>query len=220
MDAINIACSRPYQVLVGSGLLDEAGAKIAGVTGCCTAALVADDTVDALYGDRVQGSLERAGCRVARFCFPHGEQSKDMGTYVRLLNFLAENRLTRGDAVIALGGGVTGDLAGFAAATFLRGVPLVQLPTTLLAAVDSSVGGKTAVDLPQGKNLAGAFHQPSLVLCDCGTLDTLPDGVFRDGCAEVYDLVLEEGRTPEEATAFSAGKTPQDLSALCQSYGF
>ncbi len=194
MDAINIACSRPYQVLVGSGLLDEAGAKIAGVTGCCTAALVADDTVDALYGDRVQGSLERAGCRVARFCFPHGEQSKDMGTYVRLLNFLAENRLTRGDAVIALGGGVTGDLAGFAAATFLRGVPLVQLPTTLLAAVDSSVGGKTAVDLPQGKNLAGAFHQPSLVLCDCGTLDTLPDGVFRDGCAEVikYGVLCDE----------------------------
>lgn len=185
MDTVKIECSRPYEVLVGAGLLDTAGEHIARTTGCQTAAVVADDTVDALYGDRVQVSLERAGCRVVRFRFPHGEQSKTIATYVQLLHFLAENRLTRSDAVVALGGGVTGDLAGFAAATFMRGMALVQLPTTLLAAVDSSVGGKTAVDLPQGKNLAGAFHQPSLVLCDCDTLDTLPADVFRDGCAEV-----------------------------------
>ena len=185
MDTVKIECSRPYEVLVGAGLLDTAGEHIARTTGCQTAAVVADDTVDALYGDRVQVSLERAGCRVVRFRFPHGEQSKTIATYVQLLHFLAENRLTRSDAVVALGGGVTGDLAGFAAATFMRGMALVQLPTTLLAAVDSSVGGKTAVDLPQGKNLAGVFHQPSLVLCDCDTLDTLPADVFRDGCAEV-----------------------------------
>lgn len=185
MDAITVRGAQPYQVLVGRGLLDEAGRRVVDATGCSCAALVADNTVDGLYGDRVQRSLESAGSRVVRFRFPHGEQSKNMETYVRLLHFLAENRLTRTDAVVALGGGVTGDLAGFAAATYLRGVPLVQLPTTLLAAVDSSVGGKTAVDLPQGKNLAGAFHQPSLVLCDCDALDTLPADVFRDGCAEV-----------------------------------
>lgn len=185
MYAIMAAGARPYEVLVGSGLLEQAGERIRRATGCTAAALVTDDTVGALYGDRVQNALEQAGCRVVRFIFPHGEESKNMGTYAQLLGFLAESRLTRADAVVALGGGVVGDLAGFAAATFLRGVPLVQLPTTLLAAVDSSVGGKTAVDLPQGKNLAGAFHQPSLVLCDCDTLSTLPDDVFRDGCAEV-----------------------------------
>ncbi len=185
MYALTASGVRPYEIHIGSGLLERSGGVIRSATGCVSAALVTDDTVGELYGDCVQKSLEWAGCRAVRFTFPHGEESKNMETYARLLGFLAENRLTRSDAVIALGGGVAGDLAGFAAATFLRGMPLVQLPTTLLAAVDSSVGGKTAVDLPQGKNLAGAFHQPSLVLCDCDTLSTLSDDVFRDGCAEV-----------------------------------
>ena len=104
---------------------------------------------------------------------------------MELLNFLAQQQLTRSDLLVALGGGVVGDLTGFAAATFLRGVKFIQVPTTLLAAVDSSVGGKTAIDLPAGKNLAGAFYQPSLVLCDTDTLNTLPRSVFLDGCAEV-----------------------------------
>ena len=119
------------------------------------------------------------------FVFPAGEESKNARTYLELINFCAENRLTRADALIALGGGVVGDLTGFAAATYLRGVHMIQVPTTLLACVDSSVGGKTAVDLPAGKNLLGAFHQPDLVICDPELLETLPDAVFADGMAEV-----------------------------------
>ncbi len=193
MRSILVGGARPYEVLLGSGLLDRTGEYVRRAGNCETAAVVADDIVDALYGDRVQASLEGAGCRVVRFRFPHGERAKCAETYVQLLGFLADSRLTRTDAVVALGGGVTGDLAGFAAATFLRGVMLVQLPTTLLAAVDSSVGGKTAIDLPQGKNMAGAFYPPSLVLCDCDTLSTLPESVFRDGCAEVikYGVICD-----------------------------
>ena len=119
------------------------------------------------------------------YVFPAGEESKNGQIFLDLLNFLAENQLTRSDMIVALGGGVVGDLAGFAAASYLRGIRFIQVPTTLLAAVDSSVGGKTAIDLPAGKNLAGAFCQPSLVLCDTDTLNSLPTDIFRDGCAEV-----------------------------------
>ena len=119
------------------------------------------------------------------YVFPAGVESKNGQVFLDLLNFLAKNRLTRSDMLVALGGGVVGDLAGFAAASYLRGVRFLQVPTTLLAAVDSSVGGKTAIDLPAGKNLAGAFCQPSLVLCDTDTLNSLPTDIFRDGCAEV-----------------------------------
>ena len=119
-----------------------------------------------------------------------GEASKNAATYLELLNFLAETQLSRTDLIVALGGGVVGDLAGFAAATYLRGIRFVQIPTTLLSAVDSSVGGKTAIDLPAGKNLVGAFCQPSLVLCDIDTLNTLPEEIFRDGCAEVIKYAI------------------------------
>ena len=122
--------------------------------------------------------------------FPAGEASKNGETYLSLLNFLAESHLTRSDLIVALGGGVVGDLAGFAAATYLRGIDFIQVPTTLLAAVDSSVGGKTAIDLPAGKNLAGAFCQPVLVLCDIDTLHTLPEDIFRDGCAEIIKYAI------------------------------
>jgi 3-dehydroquinate synthase len=138
-----------------------------------------------LYGDAVEGSLKEAGWTVVRHALSHGETNKNIETYARILDFLAGSRLTRMDAVVALGGGVTGDMAGFAAATYLRGVKLVQIPTTLLACVDSSVGGKTAVDLPAGKNLVGAFYQPHVVLIDPDTLSTLPDEIFQDGMAEV-----------------------------------
>jgi 3-dehydroquinate synthase len=124
----------------------------------------------------------------------HGEKSKNSVTYINLLNFLAENHITRTDALLALGGGVVGDLTGFAAATFLRGIKFIQCPTTLLAMVDSSVGGKTAIDLECGKNLAGAFYQPSVVICDITTLDTLSEKIFYDGCAEVikYGVIASE----------------------------
>ncbi|HCG35752.1 MAG TPA: 3-dehydroquinate synthase, partial [Clostridiales bacterium] len=148
-----------------------------------------------LYASRLQQVLEKTGYTVIKFVFCHGEASKNAATYIQLLHFLAKNHLVRTDAVFALGGGVVGDMAGFAAATYLRGVRFVQLPTTLLAAVDSSVGGKTAIDLEGGKNLAGAFYQPDLVLCDCSLLETLEPRHISDGLAEVikYAVVRDEG---------------------------
>jgi len=169
-----------------------------------------------LYLNRVKDSLERAGFRVHSFVFPAGEDQKNGGTYLKLLEFLAARRLTRADGLIALGGGVVGDLAGFAAATFLRGIGFLQLPTTLLAAVDSSVGGKTAIDLTNGKNLAGAFYQPQAVLCDLDTLDTLPAEVFADGCAEVikYGMIGDPALLARlETVDFRAD--PEELVARC-----
>ena len=185
MKTIHISASKSYDVLIGHGLLREAGSRIAAVSGSACAAVISDDRVFRLYGETVCASLEAAGLRTVSYVFPHGENSKNLLEYAKILNFLAENHVTRADVLVALGGGVTGDLGGFAAATYLRGIRFVQLPTTLLAAVDSSVGGKTAVDLPAGKNLAGAFYQPELVLCDLDTLGTLPREIFLDGCAEV-----------------------------------
>ena len=195
MNAVQVKASREYDVLIGAGLLDRCGELIAAVHKPCTAAIITDDTVNALYGERVEASLAAAGYKVVRFVFPHGEENKNLMTFAAAQNFLAENRLSRSDLVVALGGGVVGDLAGFVAATYLRGIRFVQLPTTLLAAVDSSVGGKTAVDLPAGKNLCGCFSQPSLVLCDYETLSTLPEETFAEGCAEVvkYGVLADEG---------------------------
>lgn len=190
MNTIHIAASREYDVLIGHGLLDELGTLAAGGVDAKTAAIVSDDSVFALYGKRAAAALERAGLRVVSFVFPHGESSKNLSVYGQVLNFLCENRVSRTDVVVALGGGVVGDLAGFAAATYLRGIRFIQVPTTLLAMVDSSVGGKTAIDLPAGKNLAGTFYQPWLVLCDPDCLTTLPEEIFRDGCAEVIKYAV------------------------------
>lgn len=185
MKTISVDASTKYDVYVGQELLSTAGAAIAGILKPCKAAIISDDTVFPLYGKTVTASLTEAGFDVIHYVFPAGEESKNGNTYLSILNFLAENTLTRSDVIIALGGGVVGDITGFAAATFLRGIAYVQIPTTLLAMVDSSVGGKTAIDLPAGKNLAGAFYQPRLVLCDLDALNTLPQPTFCDGCAEV-----------------------------------
>ena len=190
MRSITVDASTRYDVLIGDALLDRSGELIRGVWSGKTAAVVSDDNVFPLYGEKVCRSLERSGINVSSFVFPHGERSKNLSTYSELLEFLCEKHITRGDMLVALGGGVTGDMNGFAAATYLRGIPFVQIPTTLLADVDSSVGGKTAVDLPAGKNLVGAFCQPSLVLCDPHVLSTLPDPVFYDGCAEVIKAAM------------------------------
>ena len=185
MTTVHVAASREYDVLIGRGLLDRLGETVKSTTKAQTAVVVAGDIVSPLYGARAMASLEAAGLRTLSCVLPHGEQHKTLETYGGLLRFLSENRLTRTDVLIALGGGVTGDLTGFAAATYQRGMPYVQVPTTLLAAVDSSVGGKTAVDLPTGKNQVGAFYQPSAVLCDPDLMDTLPESEFRCGTAEV-----------------------------------
>ena len=185
MKTVTVSASRRYDILIERGLLRRAGELVRGVTNAGTVMLVSDDSVWPLYGETVQKSLADAGFSVCRFVFPHGEGSKCAKTYLALLDALCENRLTRADAVVALGGGVAGDLTGFAASTYLRGIGFIQIPTTLLAAVDSSVGGKTAVDLPTGKNQAGSFYQPCIVICDPNTLETLPEEQYRCGCAEI-----------------------------------
>ena len=190
MRTVHVNASRQYDVQIESGLLQAAGQQIRAVSGAKTLMLVSDDSVWALYGEQVQAALAHAGFAVCCFVFPHGESSKCAQTYLALLNALAENRLTRADALVALGGGVVGDLTGFAASTYLRGIGFIQIPTTLLAMVDSSVGGKTAIDLPAGKNLVGTFYQPQLVLCDPDCLSTLPEDIFRDGCAEVIKYAI------------------------------
>ena len=185
MKTIHISASRPYDVKIGGGLLPTLGEEAAALCAGRTACIVCDDNVAPLYEKPARTALEEAGFAVHTYVFPHGEQSKCGENFLKLLGFLARCHVTRSDLLIALGGGVTGDLTGFAAACYLRGIDYIQVPTTLLAMVDSSVGGKTAIDLPEGKNLCGAFYQPVLVLCDTDTLQTLPDGIFRDGCAEV-----------------------------------
>ena len=190
MRSIHIKASREYDVLVERGLLDRAGELLREVSAPGMAAIVSDDTVYALYGERTVKALEKAGYRVHSFVFPAGEGSKNLSTYADVLHFLGEHRFSRSDVVVALGGGVVGDLAGFAAATYQRGMGFAQIPTTLLAAVDSSVGGKTAVNLASGKNQVGCFYQPSLVLCDPDTLRTLPPEEYRNGCAEVIKYAV------------------------------
>lgn len=194
MKTVAVHASRAYQVLIGSGLMSQLGAYAAELKAPGKAAIISDSNVWPLYGQAVQQSLHVAGFDTVHYCFPAGEISKNTTTYTEIINFLADSKLTRSDIIIALGGGVVGDITGFAAATFLRGISYIQVPTTLLAMVDSSVGGKTAIDLPAGKNLVGAFYQPSLVLCDLDALQTLPDEIFRDGCAEVikYGVLYDE----------------------------
>ena len=177
---------REYDIKIEKGLLDTAGACCRGVLPKAKRiAVVTDSNVGPLYLERVQKSLEEAGFAVKGIIVPAGESSKSVEMLGRLYDQMLAFGLSRTDAVAALGGGVVGDLAGFAAATVLRGVDYVQIPTTLLAQVDSSVGGKVAIDLPAGKNLAGAFWQPKLVLMDPDCLHTLSDRVFSDGMAEV-----------------------------------
>ena len=184
MRTVHVNASKNYDVLIGEGLIDRSGELTAKVLRPCRCVIVSDDTVDELYGDRVQISFSYAGFDVVRFAFPAGEPSKNLDTLADLLNAMGAARLSRSDLVVALGGGVTGDMAGFAAAIYARGVRFVQIPTTLLAAVDSSVGGKTAVDMPFGKNMVGAFHQPSLVVTDTDVLQELPAEQLSNGSAE------------------------------------
>ncbi|MDR3225802.1 MAG: 3-dehydroquinate synthase [Clostridiales Family XIII bacterium] len=177
---------RPYNIMIGSGVIAEAGALIAGPAGGSNLCVISDENVRALHGASLTDTLGHAGLKYFSFVIPPGEESKNIGRLSSIYDWFAEGgKLNRGGLVVAFGGGVVGDLAGFAAATWMRGVRYVQIPTTLLAMVDSSVGGKTAIDLKSGKNLVGAFHQPALVLIDPALLDTLPQREFGAGLAEV-----------------------------------
>ena len=193
MTTIHVPVQKAYDVLIERGILSKCGEIIRDLTGSSTCAIITDDNVDKLYAAQLTATLEAAGLRVVKFVFPHGESSKCAATLMRIYSFLCENDITRSDCLVALGGGVTGDMTGFAAATFLRGLHYVQIPTSLLAQVDSSVGGKTAIDLPEGKNLVGAFYQPDIVLCDPDTLNTLPREFLIDGMGEVvkYGMIAD-----------------------------
>ena len=195
MKTVSVSASRQYEILIERGLLRRVGELVRSVTNAGTGMLVSDDSVWPLYGETVQKSLAESGFSVCRFVFPHGENSKCAKTYLALLNALCENRLTRADAVVALGGGVTGDLTGFVAATYLRGIDFVQIPTTLLAQVDSSIGGKTGVDFNCYKNMVGAFHQPKLVYMNLSALKTLTDEQFACGMGEIlkHGLIKDQG---------------------------
>lgn len=192
-ETIHIKASRPYDAVIGKGILKEIGPAIKACLSYPHIVILTDDNVDRLYAGTVVESLAQAGLKCHKYVFPHGEQSKGIDTLCGFISSMAECGTGRADAVIALGGGVTGDIGGLAAALYMRGIGFIQVPTTLLAMADSSVGGKTAIDIPQGKNLIGAFHQPSLVWCDTDTLATLPHDILRDGYAEVikYGILFD-----------------------------
>ncbi len=194
METVHIKTSTEYDVLIGRGLRVSLGERARTVNGGKTALTVTDDTVAALYAGPAAAALEAAGYRTETFSFAAGEQSKTAQTWLAILNKMAELGMMRSDLTVALGGGTVSDLAGFAAATYLRGSDWIAVPTTLLAMTDASVGGKTGFDLEQGKNLVGAFYQPRLVLCDPDFLHTLPQSVLSDGFAEVikYGMIGDE----------------------------
>ena len=208
---IDIDAGTGYEVMVGPELLQRCGDIAARLVGPRRVAVITDETVEKLYLDPVVRSLTGAGFRVCTFSFLAGEGSKNIGTLSAILEFLAEEGLTRSDCLAALGGGVVGDLAGFAAGCYLRGIRYLQLPTTLLAAVDSSVGGKTAVNLRGGKNMAGLFLQPAAVLCDTGCLATLPPPVLADGLAEAIKTGILSG---EELFSLLEGDAAGRLSEI------
>lgn len=185
MEKVTISVGAGYDILIDKGILDDAGKYIKEVKPRGKCAVITDDNVDKFYGGRVMKSLEGAGIEAVKFVFPHGEASKNHSTLLNIYDFLAEHGFTRSDYIAALGGGVVGDTAGYAAATYMRGIDFVQIPTTGISQSDSSVGGKTAVDIKAGKNLVGAFHQPRLVICDPDTLSTLTPKFYSDGMAEI-----------------------------------
>jgi len=195
----DVACwvetaTQRYPIFVGYGLLDKLGEELKKVSSSRVAIVISDENVSRLYGDRVEKVLRNAGFAVNSFVVPPGEKTKSINTAIDIYNFLIKKRVERDDMLIALGGGMIGDLAGFVAATYLRGIPWIQVPTSLIGMVDASIGGKVAVNHPVGKNLIGAFYQPNFVLADTRALATLPERELTSGWAEVvkYGLILDK----------------------------
>lgn len=208
MKDLLVATGKPYHIKMERGLLRHAGEEIRAVSAARRVVVVSDSNVAPLYADAVLSSLQAAGFEPMLFTFPAGEASKRFAVVEEMITAFLQHGLTRSDLTVALGGGVCGDMVGFASAIYLRGIDFVQIPTSLLAQIDSSVGGKTGVDLPAGKNLIGAFWQPRLVLIDPDTLDTLPEHYFSDGMAEaikygcIKDRSLFEKISQEDAHTF------------------
>lgn len=191
MKTLHLHVSKPYDVLLESGLIKRTYKLIEPFCKGRNVAIITDDIVDRLYGESLLRQLKESGYSVVKYALPNGELSKNINTLSNILEFLAENNFKRNDYMIALGGGVPGDITGLASAIYMRGIGFIQIPTTLLAMVDASVGGKTAIDLKAGKNLAGAFWQPSLVICDIDIIKNLPENIFKEGMGEVlkYDII-------------------------------
>ena len=185
--------SGEYEVLIRKGASSDIGKKLKQIARGNKTAIITDDVVMPLYSDSIIGELSGCGFETCVYVLPHGEASKNGREYLKILEFLAESGLDRRDTVVALGGGVVGDMAGFAAATYLRGIDCVQIPTTLLSMTDSSVGGKTAIDLKAGKNLAGAFKQPKFVAIDTDFLETLPEAEIKNGLGELIKYAVIDG---------------------------
>ena len=195
MKIINVKTNDSYDVYIERGILSETGKYVRKVSRAVRAAIISDSNVAPIYAERVEKSLRENGFETSLFVFEAGEERKRLSTVEQMYAHFFDNDMTRSDIVVALGGGVVGDMAGYAAASYLRGIDFVQIPTSLLAQVDSSVGGKTGVDLSVGKNLVGAFKQPKAVLIDPDTLDTLPQKFFNDGMGEVIKYGCIRSRT-------------------------
>lgn len=193
MQRIKIKASTNYEVVIGKDLLKKVGPEILKVVPCCKVLIVSDDRVAPKYMSTVLDSMSSVGYDVSTYVLKHGEKSKNSENYLKILNHLAELGFTRRDLLVALGGGVVGDLTGFVASTFMRGIKYVQVPTTLLAGIDSSVGGKTAIDLKSGKNLVGTFYQPAKVIFDVKTLETLPEKEYLNGLGEAVKYAIMDG---------------------------
>jgi len=204
------------KLTIGAGSMDKVGATCFDLSKTARVAIITDSNVAPLYASRVISSIEEAGQKAFLMTLPAGEEYKTLATVSDIYSFLAQNGFTRSDIIVALGGGVVGDISGFTAATYLRGIHSVQIPTTLLAQVDSSIGGKCGVDLPQGKNLVGAFNQPDRVLIDTRVLKTLPDAIFRDGMAEVikYGCIFDENLFTH-LESLPIGKMPDEIVERC-----
>ncbi len=216
---VRVNAGAGYDVSIAGGLLDVCGDITAKAAKGAKSVVITDSNVAPLYLDRVLLSFQKAGIEADAFTFPAGEKSKNLNTLSGILEFMAEKKLTRADCAVALGGGVAGDMTGFAAGCYMRGIRYIQIPTTLLAAVDSSVGGKTAVNLTAGKNLAGLFLQPSAVICDTDLLDTLSPETFADGAAEaIKTAVLADEELFGIFESGNAKKRISDIIAKCVKY--
>ncbi len=210
MHQIKIATQKPYDVCLEEAILDKAGPLLLKQFAPCKLAVIADEAPWRHYGDRLLSSLTKAGFSVMHYIFQSNEAVKSFQTVEEILQLLAENELTRSDILLSFGGGITGDITGFCAATYLRGISYAHMPTTLLAMIDAAIGGKTAVNLKAGKNLAGAFWQPALVLCDPTLLATLPETVLADGLAEA----VKYGILSDAALFDASGKGTMDLTDM------
>ncbi len=216
MREITVETAPSYRVLIDNDILKNSGSYIREITKAQKAMIISDSNVYPLYGKILVESLEDSGFQIESFCFMAGEGSKTMDTVESILEYMVEKKISHSDIIIALGGGIVGDVAGFCSAIYLRGVPFVQIPTTVLAAVDSSVGGKTGVNLPSGKNLVGAFNQPKLVICDIDTFNTLDEDIVKDGLCEVikYGCILDKELFNELLTGEFYSNT-LDIVARC-----